>query len=49
MKHWDINAWYQQANEDFGGQSPREFLRGKDWEVRRQFGLDALRKFEVLK
>jgi len=26
MKHWEINAWYQTENMDFGGLTPREYL-----------------------
>jgi hypothetical protein len=48
-KHWDINAWYQTKSEDFGGLSPREYLRGKNWEERVRIGHYALRKFGVLK
>jgi hypothetical protein len=29
MKHRDITRWYQTRNEDFGGQSPRDYLAGK--------------------
>jgi hypothetical protein len=29
-------------NDAYGGVSPREYLRGKDWEERRKVGLDAL-------
>ncbi len=49
VKHWDINAWYQTKNEDFGGASPRDYLRGKSWDERRGVGLDALLRFGVLK
>ena len=49
MKHWEINAWYQRPNENFGGASPREYLRYKDWDERERVGLDALRQSGVLK
>jgi hypothetical protein len=49
LKHWQINAWYQTRNEDFDWLSPREFLRGKDWDTRRKVGLEALTMFGVLK
>ncbi len=49
MKHWEINAWYQTENPDFGGQTPREYLSGKSWDERRAVGLEALKKFGVLK
>lgn len=49
MKHWEINAWYQTNNPDYGGMSPRDYLKDKDWQTRRAVGLDALKKFGVLK
>jgi hypothetical protein len=49
MKHWQINAWYQIRDERFQGLSPRDYLRGKDWDERRRVGLEALTRFGVLK
>jgi hypothetical protein len=49
LKHRDITSWFQTKNDDFGGLSPREYLRGKAWEERRQFGLKALVDAGVLK
>jgi hypothetical protein len=49
MKHWRVNAWYQTANDEFGGVPPREYLRYKDWDERERVGLRALRIFGVLK
>jgi hypothetical protein len=49
IKHWEINAWYQTANRDFGGLTPREYLSGRNWEIRRSVGLEALTKAGVLK
>ena len=49
LKHYRITGWYASPNEDYEGLSPREYLRDKNWEVRRQVGLDALIKFEALK
>jgi len=49
MRHWEINAWYQRENRDFGGQTPREYLSGRSWEVRKAVGLEALRIHEVLR
>jgi hypothetical protein len=49
MKHWEINGWYSTRNEDFGGLTPRDYLRGKSWDERQRIGLDALEKFGVLK
>lgn len=48
-KHEEITAWYARENPDFGGVSPREYLAGRSWAVRRAVGLDALRKFGVLR
>ena len=49
MKHWEINAWYGRLNDDYGGVSPRDYLRGKDWDERRTVGLFALKLYGVLK
>jgi hypothetical protein len=49
LKHWEINGWYGRPNDDFGGMSPREYLKGKSWAERTRVGRDALIKFEVLK
>lgn len=49
MSHWEINAWYQTPNWNYGGLTPREYLSGKDWDERRRIGLDALTKYGVLK
>jgi hypothetical protein len=49
LKHWQINAWYQTRNREFGGLSPRSYLRGKHWEERRKVGLDVLTRFGVLR
>jgi len=49
LKYIDITAWYAKKNEKFGGLSPREYLRSQPQSVRRQFGLDTLREFGVLK
>ena len=48
-KHREISAWYQKANPEFGGLSPREYLRGKDWSERNIVGLEALKRVGVLK
>jgi len=47
--HWEITAWYSKKDEEFGGLSPREYLRGKSWEERERIGLMALQRFGVLK
>ena len=49
LKHWQINSWYMKPNEDFGGLSPRNYLRGKDWDTRMRVGQDALINHGVLK
>jgi len=49
MKHWEINAWFQTRNPDFGDMSPREYLRHKDWDERTRVGLEALASSGVLK
>ena len=48
LKHWEINAWYQERSDRFGGRSPREYLRGRSWDERRKIGLEALSRFGVL-
>ncbi|MGH6838730.1 MAG: hypothetical protein ACREDT_07995 [Methylocella sp.] len=43
LKHWEITGWFMRGkNKAYGGVSPREYLRGRDWEERRKVGLDAL-------
>jgi len=49
MKHWDINSWYGTPAPEFEGQSPRDYLSGRNWDVRMQVGLEALRQNGVLK
>ncbi len=49
LKHWEITGWYMRGNRRFGGLSPREYLRGKGWNEKRQVGLDALIDAKVLK
>lgn len=49
LKHWQITGWYMAENDEYGGLSPREYLRNKSWDERRRVGLDALRRFGVLK
>jgi hypothetical protein len=50
LKHIDITSYYATKIEQEDGSmlSPRESLKGKDFETRRQFGLDTLRRFGVL-
>jgi hypothetical protein len=49
LKHREINGWYQTRNDDFGGMSPREYVRGKTWEERTNVGIKALIQRGVLK
>lgn len=49
FKHWEINRWYSKGNDEFGGLSPRAYLRGKTWKERYEMGLRALRAAGVLK
>ena len=51
LKHWEINRWFGKNNrgEKYQGLSPREYLRNKDWEERRNVGLEALIENGVLK
>ena len=49
MKHWEINAWYQKPNPAYGWETPREYLRDRNWGVRRAVGLEALRNAGMLK
>ena len=49
MKHWEITAWYATRNKEYRGLSPREYVRGRDFDERLKFGLDVLRDFGVLK
>jgi hypothetical protein len=48
-RHWLINGWYQTPNEDFGWLTPRQYLKGKSWDERRDTGIYALKKFGVLR
>jgi hypothetical protein len=49
LKHREITGWYQTGNKEFGGLSPRDYLRGKTWEERTSVGLGALIDHEVLR
>ncbi len=48
-KHHEITGWYTKPNPDFGMQSPRAYLRGRDWAEHVRVGHEALRQFGVLK
>lgn len=49
LKHWEITGWYMTKNENFGGLSPRDYLRDKDWAERTRVGHFALVKHGVLR
>lgn len=49
VKHWQITAWFSTPNPQYGGLSPREYLKGKDWDTRVAVGLEGLREAGVLK
>jgi hypothetical protein len=49
LKHWEISGWYGRPNESYGTLSPREYLRGKDWNTRHEVGRDALIRHGVMK
>jgi hypothetical protein len=54
LKHWEINSWLDTSNPSFTNDkgeemSPREYMKGKNWEERYEFGLKVLRDFGVLK
>ncbi|HXY56979.1 MAG TPA: hypothetical protein VEH76_00195 [Methylocystis sp.] len=48
LKHWKLNSWYQTKNAEFGGQTPRQYLKGKSLEERRRVGLEGLKDIGVL-
>ena len=49
FQHWRINSWYEFANDDYGGLTPRQYLKGKSWDERRRVGLEALTFHGVLR
>jgi hypothetical protein len=49
MKHWDLNRWYETEKPEFDWQTPRDYLKDKNWEERRRVGLQGLREVGVLK
>lgn len=49
LKHWEITGWSQTGNEEFGGLSPRSYLRGKTWIERQELGIWALEEFGILR
>ncbi len=49
LRHWEITGWYMTPDEEFDNMTPREYLRGKDWQEHRRVGLRALSHAGVLK
>jgi hypothetical protein len=49
LKHWQITGWYATPNDEFGGLSPRDYLKDKSWEERLRVGKEAMIRFGVLK
>jgi len=54
LKHWEINSWLDSENKDYLDENglkltPRQYITGKSWKERYEFGLTVLRKFGVLK
>lgn len=48
-RHYEITSWYTRPNPDFGMQSPRSYLRGRDWSEHVRIGHLAMREVGVLK
>ncbi len=48
LTHWLITGWYMTKNDEFGGVSPRDYLRGKSWDERVRVGKMALVLYGVL-
>jgi hypothetical protein len=49
LQHYQINGWYGTASHEFDRLSPRAYLEDKDWDERYRVGLQALKRFKVLK
>jgi hypothetical protein len=54
LRHWQLNSWYQTPNGNFldangNSMAPRDYLKGQDYDKRRQVGLIGLRAVGVLK
>lgn len=48
LRHWQLTAWYQYTQPEYGSLSPRNYLRDKPWQTRYEIGLEALRKQGIL-
>jgi hypothetical protein len=44
-KHVEISSWYSTRNEEYGGQTPRDYLRGKSWEEQYELGIKKAQRF----
>ena len=49
FKHHLITSWYAKKNKDFGGMSPRRYMRDKSWDERLSVGIEALVREGVLR
>lgn len=51
LKHWEVNSWFERINDNYGGLTPRQYLRNPEigWEERVKIGTDALSEVGVLK
>jgi hypothetical protein len=49
LKHWQITGWYATRSDEFGGLSPRDYLKDKSWDERMRVAKEALIRFGVLK
>ncbi len=49
LKHWELNSWFETRNADYGWLTPRQYVKGKDRNVRFEVGLAGLRAVGVLK
>jgi len=48
LKHYQITGWYGTRSDEFGGVSPREYLKDKGWDERMRIGQRALIRYGVL-
>jgi hypothetical protein len=49
LKHYEISGWYGTRNEEYGGLTPRDYVRDKNAAERRRVGIKALIDVGVLK
>ncbi|WP_126113373.1 MULTISPECIES: hypothetical protein [unclassified Bosea (in: a-proteobacteria)] len=49
LRHWEVTGWYMTPNRDYRGLTPREYLRGKNWEERLRIGDRAMKLHGILK